>query len=292
MADGRMIVPVVVAFGVGGAVGFFVASKIAEEQWREIAQMEIEDVKTYYREKYEERPVEGLAQTEDDEYRTLAKRYEKPSPGELAKRGKKPVPEPELDEAEMDGRYEYFDDEDDSEDDESYSDDEEDSEEDMDEDDTISPPKQEAPYVISYGEFIKENGYDKVDLYFYRFDEILCDVNDRVYPTPEDELGIEWLDALKTQTMTFVRNDTWGIDYEIHSLSQSFNDEVATRLETDREKRFRQTARQKEAIDAMSTEFAEADAELKRRGEKQKKAYSRPKNGRISYDQIPLAEDR
>lgn len=272
----KVLLPIAIAFTLGGGLGYLIASKIAEAHWQEIAHDEIEDVKSYYQKKYESE--EAVAEADEKKtYRKLAREYVKPSPSEVARRATaKDILEDE--------ESEYFPNlpEEESE---------EEVEEEPEEEVEKLPEKQPEPFLIGYEDFIFDNDYDKIDLYYYRFDDVVCDVNDRVYVHPEDQLGEQWLKDLKKKTMTFVRNDQLEIDYEIHSLSKSYNEEVAIKMETDTERRFRQIARQKEAMDTMSDEFIQADAELKRKGEKKKAAYTRKKSNKVAYNQIPLADE-
>lgn len=267
----KVLLPIAIAFTLGGGLGYLIASKIAEAHWQEIAHDEIEDVKSYYQKKYESE--EAVAEVDEKmAYRKLAREYVKPSPSEVVRRATaKDILE---------------------------DDEEEEPEEEIEEVEEVEveqveelPEKQPEPFLIGYEDFIFDNNYDKIDLYYYRFDDVVCDVNDRVYVHPEDQLGEQWLKDLKKKTMTFVRNDQLEIDYEIHSLSKSYNEEVAIKMETDTERRFRQIARQKEAMDTMSDEFIQADAELKRKGEKKKAAYTRKKSNKVAYNQIPLADE-
>lgn len=296
MNDGRVLIPVAIALGVGGAIGFLVATKISEAHWREIAEDEIASVKEYYQNKYEQprRRMDDLK-----ENRKLVERYIKPTPGELVRgnNSNKRIDPTPVEDDDDDDVHTFPEDEMEFEAVGMIERDGEDIDdngigEDEGEEESEPPTKRDVPYLIDYEQFVNENGYDKIDLYYYRFDDVVCDVTDRVYGEPTDQLGPDWLAQIKLKSMVFVRDDIEGIDYEVHSLSKSFNDEVASRIETDTEKRYRQIARQKAAIDTMSDEFLEADAELKRKGEKKKAATAARKksSSRVAYNKIPLAD--
>ena len=114
------------------------------------------------------------------------------------------------------------------------------------------------PYLIDYAEFCKKsNVYDKVDLYYYRLDDILCDTKDTVMQNPEDVLGWDWMKEMQKLNTAFVRNEKLKIDYEIYPISGAFSDEVTSRLETDKERKYRRIARQKKAMDDIATEHIE-----------------------------------
>ena len=91
--------------------------------------------------------------------------------------------------------------------------------------DSLDPTKE--PYLISYDEYIKPTDiFEKIELFYYRFDDIVCDAEDIVIPDPEDQLGWEWMKVLETRTTAFVRNESLASDYGIRSFSKSFNEEV------------------------------------------------------------------
>lgn len=252
------------AFTAGGAAGFFAAKKLLEQHYMELSQLEIDDVKAYYRKKYEgKEPVIVTADT-TEEYRKIATRYTKPDLHELAN-GIKDEDE-EIEE----------DDETDELEEEEYDD--------LDDDGVIISPIETAdhldpdkePYLIDYDEFVKPTDiFSKVDLFYYRFDDTVCNADDVIMNEPEDILGWEWMKILETKTTAFVRNEGMATDFEIHSFSKSYKEEVAARLETDKEKKFRRMARKKEAMDSSSDEFIEHETLAKKEEEKKKAAAAR-----------------
>lgn len=266
-----------IAFAVGGVSGFFVAKKLLQEHYREIAQMEIDDVKTYFQEKYEgaiEAELGEVAEEGSVTYRKLANNYNKPPIKEVIGRARlvtvtddELVADVEIDE---DFKEKMQEDAEDFEDEEDFPDEEEE--------------QHDGPYLITYQDFLDEElGHEKIDLFFYRFDEVMCNVRDVIVHDPQDILGWEWEKRLERHSTAFVRDDDAGVDYEIHALSKSYNDEVAIRMETKKEKEMRQTARQKEVMEAFS-ESAEYE-EVQQRKPKTK-PYVRPKNQKIDYNAI------
>ncbi len=259
--------------------------------------MEIDEVKEYYANKYEHSTGSGSGE------RKLVEQT-KPKLHELAT-GQVVIldsrnNEPELNEddlvaaeSDLDHKaYNEFEAEEDDED-----------EFDEDEDDSIKPDEvNEEPYIIPYETFIDQKKPFKTEvLYYYRFDDTICTPTDKVIDDPEDVLGFEWMLAIKRQATVFVRNEVNKTDYEINALNKDYIKDVQVRQETDREKRFRQTARQKEAMDAFSEERAQelADQALAEYGlredeneapdeelaKKDKVSYNRQQgNQKIRYD--------
>lgn len=223
----------ILAFALGGGVGFFVAKKLYEEYYEKLSQEDIEDVVAYYKEKYE---------GNGKEYKKLADKYVKPDLHELAVRKNN-------NEEDFDSEEIYYENE---EEEELAEMDRIEAEEITEEDEY---EESEEPHVIGYNLFARESDiYSKVDLYYYRFDDVMCDGNDVVIENPEDILGWEFFKELETKTTAFVRNGKLKIDYEIIALSKSYSSEVANRLETDKERKFRQLARKKKASDDYEPE--------------------------------------
>ncbi len=240
-----------VSLGVGGVAGFLVARRLLEQHYQELSQMEIDDVKDYYRKKYENK--EPVVKDETGEYKKIATKYAKPDLHELASGETREIAEDDEDLEEDEDELEY---------------------DDMNEDGVIISPIETAdsldpnkdPYRIDYDTYIKPTDiFSKVDLYYYRFDDVICDANDVIKHSPEDILGWEWMKDLETKTTAFVRNEATATDYEIHSFSKSYKDEVASRLETDKEKKYRRIARKKEAMDSSSDEILEYEREIKKK---------------------------
>ena len=252
------------AFTAGGAAGFFAAKKLLEQHYMELSQLEIDDVKEYYRKKYEGKEPVSITADTIEEYRKIATRYTKPDLHELAKANKDEDEEIEEDDETDELEEEEYDDLDDygviiSP---------------IETADHLDPDKE--PYLIDYDEFVKPTDiFDKVDLFYYRFDDTVCDADDVIMTNPEDTLGWEWMKTLETKSTAFVRNEAIATDFEIHSFSKSYKEEVATRLETDKEKKFRRMARKKEAMDSSSDEFIEHETLAKKEEEKKKAAAAR-----------------
>ena len=236
---------VLLSFGLGGLVGYFVAAKLLEKKYSELAQEEIDNVKDYFYKKYE---PDVVGENDDEEkYRKVVTSYTKPSLHDLAT---------------MHANEEKVDEE---------LDEDEDEDEELDELglmaqeqlSTLFSEKEEKvePYLIDFQTFSEKSElFDKVTLFYYRFDDVICDNNDVVIEEPEEILGWDFHTALTRKTTVFVRNTKLNIDYELNSLSKSYSDEVKAKLETDSERKYRRLARQKKALDDANPE--EIDEEM------------------------------
>jgi hypothetical protein len=85
------------------------------------------------------------------------------------------------------------------------------------------------PYVISDVEFSEEfDHHDKLSLYYYKEDEVLCDEHEEVLCSSdvEDMVSTNALTLLETQNIIWVRNEPKTIDYEITVLNGSYSELV------------------------------------------------------------------
>lgn len=132
-------------------------------------------------------------------------------------------------------------------------DDEEDSEEDSDEDPFVLEDPDIDPNPISYliqpNQYYYENThYDKIELFFYQNDEVVCYGNDE--KVEDDELQviipeITFFERLVEDTVIYIRNEKLRIDYTVTAMQASYKEDVLGRVETDRERDRRQKVRSK-----------------------------------------------
>lgn len=282
MNNPKAALPIVLAFALGGFAGYIITKKLLAEKYEEDMQIEAEDLRAYYRNKYE------------DNSKILNKNITKPDLRTLVKPYITSIDDIDT----FDSKY--------------FKTDEEEAQAEMDEDLTLAEQEEAnedlqnetdqngEPFLINYAEFCKPSDvYDKVDLYHYRADDILCDGKDTIIHDPEEILGWDWLNEMQKQTTIFVRNPKLAIDYEIHSLGLSFSDEVTSRLETDKERKYRRIARQKKAMDDIATEHMEdrdedGDYVIKRPVKAKSKAKTgtvRNSNDYIDYSKVKSIED-
>ena len=281
MNDTKTVFPLVLAFGLGGFFGYIITKKLLAEKYAEDAQIEIDELKAYYHNKYEGELTKKT--------RTVLK-YVKPDLHTFITKDE-PM-EYDIDE-ESDARY--------------FKSDEEEAQAQMDEDLALEAQEElnedltnrykdpKEPYLIDYAEWAKPSEiFDKVDLYYYRADDILCDTKDSIIKDPEEILGWDWLNEMQKETTLFIRNEKLAIDYEVHSLGLAYSDEVSSRLETDRERKYRRTARAKKAMDDIAAEHIEdrdEDGEyVIKRPEKAKKT-TRRSNNYYDYSKVKSIED-
>jgi len=79
------------------------------------------------------------------------------------------------------------------------------------------------PYIIDDQEFTNEfDHHDKVSLYYYREDDVLCDEHEEVINNIEETVGYDAISTLDMQTTVWVRNEPLCIDYEIISINKSY----------------------------------------------------------------------
>ena len=83
------------------------------------------------------------------------------------------------------------------------------------------------PYIINDREFAEEfDHHDKISLYYYRVDDVLCEENEEIIDNIEGTIGYDALTALDMQTTVWVRNEPLAIDYEVIALNSSFAESV------------------------------------------------------------------
>lgn len=111
---------------------------------------------------------------------------------------------------------------------------------------------QGLPYVINHREFEEiEDGYSKINLYYYSTDQVLCEDDDTEIDIEDEEkiIGFDYEDMLEMQTTAWVRNDEIKTLYQIHRLDESYQEMVGNVSETPREREYRILARRKRVLD-------------------------------------------
>ena len=222
----------VTIFLLGGGLGFLVGKKVYEGYYANVAQEEIDSVK----ESFEARkPIKSARTSKFDEIRSnngmTDELYEKrkevrsggnasltrssldDNPNERAKRNYNLFGANDSD-PETESDYE--------DDDGPVTDEAGKSEEEMsDSEDGLS-----EPYLINDMQFSDENQhYDKVSLYYYKLDDILCE-EEEILDDIEETIGYEAMTALDNQTTVWVRNERLEIDYEVISINKSYAEAV------------------------------------------------------------------
>lgn len=208
-------------FVLGGAVGFLVGKKFYRDKFAAIADEEIESVKEAYdrmRQQSESDDTELSTPTASDILKKAINPVTRSSldenPYEQAKRnynltGKRATEQP----VDPDGENE-------EEDEEPITDDAGKTEEEMD----LSKVDRTQPYVIDSHEFTDEfDHHDKLSLYYYRVDDVLCDEDESVIEEIEETVGYDAISVLDKQTTVWVRNEPLCTDYEIVALNESYS---------------------------------------------------------------------
>lgn len=105
-------------------------------------------------------------------------------------------------------------------------------------------------YCISSDEYEHDcPDYDKLNLYYYVVDDVLCDDKDEIIDDIEDYICYEALDMLSMQTTVWVRNEKLRTDFEVISINKSYaeaNFKVKNENLTPRERYMRQKQRREE----------------------------------------------
>ena len=283
MNNPKTLLPLVLAFGLGGLFGYVITKKLLAEKYEEETLNEIYELKAYYHDKY-------TVVSSDEQGRPVLK-HVKPDLHTFVTKDE-PMEYDDIDE-ESDAKF--------------YKTDEEEAQAQMDEDLSLAAQEElnedltnrykdpQEPYLIDYAEWAEPSEiFDKVDLYYYRADDILCDTKDSIIKDPEEILGWDWLTEIQEETTIFIRNEKLAIDYEVHSLGLAYSDEVSSRLETDRERKYRRTARAKKAMDDVATEHLEdrdEDGEYVIKRPTKAKKTTRHSNNYYDYSKVKSIEE-
>lgn len=231
----------VAIFASGAAVGFLVAKKVYEEYYASLAQEEIDSVKDVFT-RYAEKDVkitEEVAKNYQEKNGMTEEEYEQAVEdkrlnrsvvtrssldGNMSERAKlnyhlagahtegdKVVPNEPDDEDSEDEHHNVF------------TDAAGKTEEEMD----LTKIDRTLPYIIDSDEFTNEfDHHDKISLYYYRVDDILCEESEEVVEDVEAVIGYDALAALDMQTTVWVRNEPLCIDYEVISINKSYAEQI------------------------------------------------------------------
>ena len=82
--------------------------------------------------------------------------------------------------------------------------------------------------IISSEEFLEDEDFDKVTLYYYEDDETFCDPEYVIIPEAIDWIGKENLNnvGMFEDGVLYVRNSLYGKDYEVIFFDESYADSV------------------------------------------------------------------
>lgn len=207
----------VAIFAMGAATGFIVAKKVYEKYYADIAQEEIDSVKEAFerqdarlREPYNKENV--ITDEEEKIERTNRNALTRSSlDGNVNEQAKRNYNLAGV-------KYEETD-VDEEEEEQPVTDAAGKTEEEMD----LTRVDRTQPYIIDDQEFTNEfDHHDKISLYYYKEDDVLCDEHEEVINDIEEKVGYDALAALDMQTTVWVRNEPLCIDYEIISINKSY----------------------------------------------------------------------
>jgi hypothetical protein len=92
---------------------------------------------------------------------------------------------------------------------------------------TDKAPMQKHPYLIGDEDFLNGSPeHDKISLYYYKPDDILCEENGDILSDIDTTVGWDAMAALEMQTSVWVRNERIGVDYEIIGVNQTYAESV------------------------------------------------------------------
>lgn len=227
----------VAAFAIGATVGFFAAKKFFEEKYAQLAQEEIDSVKEIFGRDFKEKE-KLIAKAKDIADNTpfgittaklssdegtnpngvmarsslniqskseAAKQNYNLSPSKKTEAADEPPEDEESEEDDEDGPEGY-----------PVKDDE--TERDLEDVDRTEP------YLISDREYSEEfPEHDKISLYYYTFDDVLCNENEEPMDDLDSTVGQDAMSELANGAMTvWVRNEPLSIDYEICAVRNSY----------------------------------------------------------------------
>lgn len=221
----------VAIFALGVGSGFLIGKKVYETYYAQLAQEEIDSVKEVYQNR-----IRSLMKGVPEEALRPSERYVKQQNEECsASVQERTNNNGSLVRSSLDSNineqakknYNLVsmkkDEEDDEEIDEPVTDAAEKTEEEMD----LTQVDRTMPYIIDDQEFTNEfDHHDKIFLYYYRGDDVLCDEHEEVINDIEETVGYDALAALDMQTTVWVRNEPLCIDYEIISINKSYAEAV------------------------------------------------------------------
>ena len=221
----------VAAFAIGATVGFFAAKKFFEEKYAQLAQEEIDSVKEIFGRHHEpcdadDNRADGIGpgmESEFDDPRTnpngvmarsslniqskseAAKQNYNLSPSKKTEAADEPPEDEESEEDDEDGP-------------EGYPVKDDGTERDLEDVDRTEP------YLISDSEYSEEfPEHDKISLYYYTFDDVLCNENEEPMDDLDSTVGQDAMSELANGAMTvWVRNEPLSIDYEICAVRNSY----------------------------------------------------------------------
>ncbi len=214
----------VAIFAVGAATGFIVAKKVYEKYYTDLAQEEIDSVKEAF-----ERQDARLREPYNKENGMSDEEYAEKNEEEKVERTNRNA----LTRSSLDGNpYEQAKrnynlagikheetDADEEEEEQPVTDAAGKTEEEMD----LTQVDRTMPYIIDDQEFTNEfDHHDKISLYYYKVDDVLCDEHEEVINDIEEKVGYDALAALDMQTTVWVRNEPLCIDYEIISINKAY----------------------------------------------------------------------
>jgi len=94
------------------------------------------------------------------------------------------------------------------------------------------------PYIISYDDYYDSgyNHYDKIELFYYKLDDTVCDDNDAIIEDPDETLGWDFFEELEKYQTVYVRNEPLYSQFKITGLDRSYEEDVLGWIGTNKER--------------------------------------------------------
>lgn len=188
------IVKDILLVGVGGALGFGAGFIFSKKKYEKQAEDEIEEVRSYYRDKYEK------DKKELDKLEENSKKLDKKIEEYVISKEEKKVKYNKISEKEKEEEMKA-------------------------EAESPEEDKPTKPYLITEEEFLEgENDYEKISLTYYIFDDTLADECDEMMDVEESISSDIFNQLADADTDLYVRNPITETDFEIMRVEGSFHD--------------------------------------------------------------------
>lgn len=251
-------------FGAGVGAGYLFTNKIIREHYAEIAQDEIEQVKEYYYNKYNQDaalesntkndiqfkddtdytddPFNDMTEEEIEEarkehskiindYNTRYKEHMKTNYSSFYEKPSIAELSVLMNESSITDEEEYDEDED---------------------EELLNKVDSNLPYIITETQYLAEcDHYAKEDIFWYVEDDVVCDSDDNPIEDDLDAMiGHEVFNMSANDYVTYIRNEPMGVDYVFYRLNDSsYARDVVGAVETPSEREYRQLSRKKQILD-------------------------------------------
>lgn len=190
----------VLIFSAGAVVGALAGIQLVKKKYEAIAEEEINAMREYTNKKKTEKDGSEHRQktelTEKGNYKKVSRVYNDPE--------QDPELEKEIEKEELSKKNEYTEYEERSKD--------------------ANQSDYPEPYIITLEQFSEECAhYGKENLYYYKGDDTICDVDEQIVTAEGELIGYDALGEFDDHNTVYVRNERLQIDYEIIQLNGKYS---------------------------------------------------------------------